>query len=236
MGTKRFYKIPPITKEWLIEAYKTRQLEDIAKEFNVCKTTIRKWAIKLGIPGRERWEYKAGKTTKYKLLDDKKWLEEEYWEKDLSTIEIAKKVGCTKGAVGFALYKHKIRTRTYCESVKIRDSKNPRKGPNATNWKGGRLIRSGYILVYSPNHPARVAKQYAYEHRLIMEKHLGRYLKRTERVHHIDGNKLNNKIENLLLYDNQKEHRKTHRNLLIENIILKREIKVLKDKISLYEK
>ncbi len=48
-------------------------------------------------------------------------------------------------------------------------------------------------------------------HRWKMEKNLGRKLCYEEVVHHIDGNKLNNNIENLRLFANQKEHDRHHR-------------------------
>lgn len=56
------------------------------------------------------------------------------------------------------------------------------------------------------------------EHTDVMEKHLGRELNKYEVIHHIDGNKLNNNIDNLFL-TNASEHRKLHRDL--EYIALK---------------
>lgn len=47
------------------------------------------------------------------------------------------------------------------------------------------------------------------EHRLIMENHIGRPLRRDEHVHHIDENKMNNSIENLMLVT-PKEHAALH--------------------------
>jgi len=47
-----------------------------------------------------------------------------------------------------------------------------------------------------------------------MEKHLGRRLYYNEVVHHIDGDKLNNRIENLRLFKNQDEHNRHHLNNL----------------------
>jgi hypothetical protein len=46
-----------------------------------------------------------------------------------------------------------------------------------------------------------------------MEKHLGRYLKPEEVVHHIDGNPGNNVLDNLMLFPNDGEHSAHHRAL-----------------------
>jgi hypothetical protein len=48
-----------------------------------------------------------------------------------------------------------------------------------------------------------------YEHRYVMEQHLGRKLRHGEEVHHIDGNKLNNCIDNLRVLTTE-EHKKYH--------------------------
>ena len=44
------------------------------------------------------------------------------------------------------------------------------------------------------------------EHRYVVEKYIERKLKRTEIVHHIDGNKLNNNLENLYVFHNKESH------------------------------
>lgn len=81
------------------------------------------------------------------------------------------------------------------------------------NWKGGRLRKTnGYIIVLQTDHPFCSKDGYVLEHRLIMEKHLGRILLPSEIVHHINGISDDNRIENLMLFSNQKEHAKTHYN------------------------
>ncbi len=69
------------------------------------------------------------------------------------------------------------------------------------NWKGGRIkIGSGYMWIYKPDHPAaRYGKKYVAEHRYVMEQHLGRYLVKDEQVHHKNGVRDDNRIENLEL-------------------------------------
>jgi uncharacterized protein (DUF1330 family) len=85
------------------------------------------------------------------------------------------------------------------------------RGPNSNKWKGGHHKNTeGYILVSSPYHPHCNSNGYVMEHRLVMEKHLGRYLRRDEQVHHIDENIENNDISNLFL-TNHANHRKIHR-------------------------
>jgi len=77
-------------------------------------------------------------------------------------------------------------------------------------WKGGIHYRSGYKFIKQPKHPFTNAMGFVREHRLIMEKHINRYLKPFEKVHHKDGNKLNNKISNLKLFSSNGKHLKEH--------------------------
>jgi hypothetical protein len=63
--------------------------------------------------------------------------------------------------------------------------------------------RAGYILLYLPNHPnCSVNGQYA-EHRLVMEKMIGRYLIKDENVHHKNGIRDDNRPENLELWSSR---------------------------------
>ena len=77
------------------------------------------------------------------------------------------------------------------------------------NWKGGRTIIKDYIFVYSPNHPYH-KKNYVKEHRLVMEKYLGRYLNPKEVIHHRNGDKKDNRISNLFLFNDNHIHIKFH--------------------------
>lgn len=79
-----------------------------------------------------------------------------------------------------------------------------RTGKNHPNYKG-KVYKEGYVLIYNPNHPF-TNNLYMLEHRLVMEKHLGRYLKPEEIVHHINGIKDDNRIKNLMLFTNKKAH------------------------------
>jgi hypothetical protein len=83
------------------------------------------------------------------------------------------------------------------------------RGKNNYNWKGGKVELNGYISVYSPNHPNKNSRGYIYEHRLIMEKHIGRYLREDEIVHHKNDNRQDNRIENLEL-TTQSSHAEEH--------------------------
>lgn len=78
-------------------------------------------------------------------------------------------------------------------------------------WKGGKYTESrGYVLIYSYDHPHKNINNYVYEHHLVMEKHLGRYLSPEERVHHINFNKSDNRIKNLKLFPSESKHQQHH--------------------------
>lgn len=75
-----------------------------------------------------------------------------------------------------------------------------RKGDENHNWKGGKITtRFGYVKEYSPEHPNSVSK-YVLEHRLVMEKMIGRYLETNEEVHHKNGIRNDNSPDNLELW------------------------------------
>lgn len=81
------------------------------------------------------------------------------------------------------------------------------KGDKNGRWTGGRITHSlGYVWIHSPIHPYADTRGYVLEHRLVIEKSVGRYLKKQEVVHHINGNKKDNRTENLKLYSNQSKH------------------------------
>lgn len=80
-------------------------------------------------------------------------------------------------------------------------------GKRAANYKGGAIGKSGsrnvrYRELWVKGKLEKV-------HRLVMEKHLGRKLRHDEVVHHIDGNGLNNSIENLQVMK-RGEHSRLH--------------------------
>ena len=82
-----------------------------------------------------------------------------------------------------------------------------RMGNRHHQWKGGRVLDQwGYVLVYMPDHQDSDKRGYIREHRLKMEKKIGRRLTKNEVVHHIDGNPANNKIGNLKLYGSHADH------------------------------
>ena len=79
------------------------------------------------------------------------------------------------------------------------------KGKNNHRWKGGRIVdQAGYVQIRVTDKikqwlPENWKNPYAREHRVVMARHLGRPLSQHETVHHINGDTLDNRIDNLQL-------------------------------------
>lgn len=145
--------------------------------------------------------------TKKGMSDDefKNYLKKLYYDELLSINKIAKKLNVSTNVIRkyFKKYNMKFRNTNESRKIAVIGNKNP-------NWKGGKLLkRNGYIQIYMPEHPQCNSRGYIYEHRLIMEKNIGRYLEKYEVVHHIDFNKCNNNISNLMIVTPQ-EHIRLH--------------------------
>jgi len=126
-----------------------------------------------------------------------------YFKNKLSQRKIAKQRGCRQGTIC-----NIIKERGY----KARNHSECQRGRLNSCWKGGRHVNTyGYVMVYNPSHPHCSLSGYMKEHRLVMEKHLGRYLEPEEVVHHHNKNKTDNRIENLFLFENGGIHTKWHK-------------------------
>lgn len=97
--------------------------------------------------------------------------------------------------------RRKISAATKGKSKSFKDGKNLRR-------LGIKQSTNGYLLEWDDSR-----QRYIPQHRLVVEKHLGRLLVDEEQVHHINGNKVDNSIENLWLCSTPGDHTRTHKQL-----------------------
>lgn len=212
---KRFFW-DSITRELLLDAYENQvlTLEEIGVLYGVSGHTIRNAMRHFGITMRGAWETRKKRGSPFFRLSRDE-LKQLYCDVGLSAREIAERFGVGQTSVLRYL-------ATYCIPIRI-----PRDGHGWT-WKGKKKHR-GYVQILlasdDPMYSMADQRGYVLEHRLVMARHLGRPLLRSEIVHHRpDVAKDDNRIEVLYLMPNPSDHSKLSPCSSCE---LKREIRLL---------
>jgi len=128
----------------------------------------------------------------------------EFYVKDnMSQVEIAQSLGVSQKVIWKAMIRFNIKTRPQIKRNQF--------GEKNSSWKGGKTIHYNgkYIYQLAYGHPKAKTFPYVFEHILVMEKRLGRYLNDGEIIHHKNGNRKDNRIENLVL-TSRAEHFSLH--------------------------
>lgn len=107
---------------------------------------------------------------------------------------------CTICKKEYKCYPYRFDKSKYCSYECMGEGKKMlNSGINHSNWKTGKTKKSaGYVSIYCPEHPFAHENR-VYEHRFVMENHIGRYLNSDEVVHHINGIKDDNRVCNLVI-------------------------------------
>lgn len=134
-----------------------------------------------------------GRVVRTDSEDDLRFL---YEIERLSTVKIAD------------LFSNKISNKTIARRLKrFGIQARTSRGQDNPMWSGGKKIgKGGYVLIWKPNHPFANSQGYISEHRYAVEQHIGRYLKPSEVVHHINKDRQDNRIENLQLMESNSAH------------------------------
>lgn len=116
--------------------------------------------------------------------------------------EISRATGIDRQTLKYRLNKIGIKS-------KYKQGSRP-KNFKSEHFKGYTTTSYGYKTVKDRDHPNSDRQGYILEHRIVMEKFLGRFLTKEEVIHHRNEIKSDNRIENLFLFPNDELHRCFH--------------------------
>ncbi len=189
-----------LTKEFLQNEYlqEKKSIRQISIKTGYAYSTILSYFRKFNIKTRTISE--GRKNMKLRMILNKEFLEHEYLTKKKAIATIADENRCSICIVWRCLKEYGIKRRSSSEHLK---------GKTPANFKGKRK-QQGYITLYAPNHPYKNKHNFVFEHRLVMEKIIKRYLRPEEIVHHVNGIRDDNRPKNLKLFPNIKAHQEYH--------------------------
>lgn len=184
-GNMRF---PPTVAQQILTEYQAgKTLKELALAYETSMPTIRRSLKRYGIKARKQGGRRkiVPDDVAQALLTD--------WQSGLSQTAIGQKYGMGQTRVSAIL-------RRFGTEVERRNVHGARHG----HWKGGRVQMNGYYYVRVPmGHPfyslMATNSGYISEHRFLMAEALGRPLREDETCHHINGDRLDNRPENLEL-------------------------------------